>query len=76
MLNAIITLSFVMTDATTTTACIGWPAQGSVCTQISSLTIKSMGKTAGSNQYRSVQAVYNTTTGNVSDYDEIFQTVP
>jgi len=76
VLNAVVTLSFVMTDGTTTTACIAWPAQGSTCTQNSTLTIKSMGKTAGSNQYRSVQAVYSTTTGNVSDYDEIFQTVP
>lgn len=76
MNSAVITLSFVMTDGTTTTACIAWPAQGSACTQNSTLTIKSMGKTAGSNQYRSVQAVYSTTTGNVSDYDEIFQTVP
>ena len=77
MLSAIITLSFVMTDGTTTSACTVWPTQGSVCTQAAaSLTIKSMGKTVGSNQYRSVQAIYNTTTGNVSDYDEIAQTVP
>lgn len=73
MSNAIITLSFVMTDGTATSACIAWPAQWSVC---GGLTIKSMGKTSGSNQYRSVQAAYNTTTGNISDYDEINQTVP
>ena len=77
MLNAVITLSFVMTDGTTTTACTAWPTQGSVCTQAATgLTIQSMGKTINSNQYRSVQAIYNTTTGNVSDYDEIAQTVP
>ena len=77
MLNAVITLSFVMTDGTTTTACTVWPTQGSVCQQSATgLTIKSMGKTLGSNQYRSVQAIYNTATGNVSDYDEIAQTVP
>jgi len=75
--SAIITLSFVMTDGTTTSACTAWPAQGSTCTQAAAaLTIKSMGKTTGSNQYRSVQAIYNTTTGNISDYDEIAQTVP
>lgn len=72
MSNAIITLSFVI-DGTATSACIAWPAQWFVC---GGLTIKSMGKTIGSNQYRSVQATYNTTTGNISDYDEINQTVP
>jgi len=77
MSNATITLSFVMTDGTTTSACTVWPRQSSLCTQVAaSLTIESMGKTTGSNQYRSVQASYNITTGNVSSYDEIFQTVP
>jgi hypothetical protein len=77
MINAVITLSFKMTDGTTTSACTAWPDQGSVCTQAASgLTIQSMGKTTSSNQYRSVQAIYNTTTGNVSDYDEIAQAVP
>jgi hypothetical protein len=78
MSNATITLSFKMTpDGTTTSACTVWPQQASVCTQAAaSLTIESMGKTTGSNQYRSVQATYNTTTGNVSSYNEIFQTVP
>jgi len=77
MSSAVITISFVMTDSTTTSACTLWPAQGSVCTQASTgLTIRSMGKTTGSNQYSSVEAIYNTATGNVSDYDEISQTVP
>ncbi len=68
---------FIMSDGTTSSVCTVWPAQASPCVSSSgSLTIKSMGKTTGSNQYRSVQATYNTTTGNVSDYDEIFQTVP
>jgi len=67
---------FIMSDASTTSICIAYPAQVSSCTTPSSLTIKSMGKTTGSNQYRSVQATYNTSTGNVSDYDEIAQTVP
>jgi len=75
--DAGITLAFRMTDGTTTSPCTVYPAQASSCVQSAgSLTIKSMGKTTGSNQYRSVQATYNTTTGNVSDYDEIFQTVP
>lgn len=74
MLNATITLSFEMTDHTTTSECIVWPRQSSVCTH--ALTIQSMGKTTGSNQYRSVQATYNTASGNVSPYNEIFQTVP
>ncbi|MDD5356299.1 MAG: hypothetical protein PHY56_07175 [Candidatus Omnitrophica bacterium] len=77
MSSAIITLSFVMTDGNTTSACTAWPAQGAVCVQLATgLTIKSMGKTAGSNQYRSVQATYNITSGNISDYDEINQVVP
>jgi len=77
MVNTTITIRFCMTDGTTTNACTLLPAQPSVCTQpATSLTIKSMGKTAGSNQYRSVQAEYNITTGNVSDYDEIATTVP
>jgi len=77
MINAVITLSFEMTDDTTTTACTAWPAQGSVCAQeTAGLTITSMGKTAGSNQYRSVQATYNIDTGNISDYDEVSQVVP
>ncbi|MDD5252698.1 MAG: hypothetical protein PHW44_02185 [Candidatus Omnitrophica bacterium] len=75
--NANITLSFVMTGGITTTACTAWPSQGSVCIQSGTgLTIKSMGKTAGSNQYRSVQATYTIASGNVSDYGEISQTVP
>ncbi|MFA6129404.1 MAG: hypothetical protein WC731_00270 [Candidatus Omnitrophota bacterium] len=77
MINAVITLSFHMTDETTTTACTAWPEQGSVCTQAAAgLTITSMGKTAGSNQYRSIQATYNTANGNISDYDEVNQVVP
>lgn len=77
MAGTTITIRFRMTDGTITNACILLPAQPSACAQpAGELTIKSMGKTAGSNQYRSVQAVYNITTGNVSDYDEIAATVP
>lgn len=77
MSSATINLSFVMTDGNTTSACKAWPVQGSVCVQLASgLTIKSMGKTAGSGQYRSVQVVYNIASGNISDYDEINQVVP
>jgi hypothetical protein len=72
-----VTLGFRMTDGTSTAPCTIYPAQASTCVQSGGgLTIKSMGKTAGSNQYRSVQAIYNTTTGNVSVYNEINQTVP
>ena len=72
-----ITIRFRMTDGTVTNACTLLPSQPSVCVQLSGgLTVKSMGKTVGSNQYRSVQAAYNSSTANVSDYDEITQTVP
>jgi len=64
---------FIMSDGTTASACQVYPASSSCG---SSLNIKSMGKTAGSNQYRSVEATYNTILGNVTVYDEIFQTVP
>ena len=75
--GTIVYLGFIMSDGTTTPICTVLPAQASPCGSSSGiLTIKSMGKTTGSNQYRSVQAIYNTTTGNVSDYDEIAQTVP
>lgn len=77
--SANITLSFVMTGGITTTACTTWPRQTSVCAQTSEvgeLTINSTGRTSGSNQYRSVQATYTIASGNVSDYGEIFQTVP
>lgn len=77
MLKAVITLSFVMTDDSVTDACTVWPAQGSTCVQAASqLTIKSMGKVPGSSQYRSVEATYDTATGNISVYNEIAQTVP
>jgi len=67
-----ITISFRMTDGSTTSPCTIYPAQASTCVQSSgNLTIQSMGKTAGSNQWRSIQAMYDTTTGNVSDYYEI-----
>ncbi|MFH1281377.1 MAG: hypothetical protein ABIH91_01480 [Candidatus Omnitrophota bacterium] len=65
---------FIMSDASATSTCTVYPAPASSCS--GSLTIQSMGKTTGSNQYRSVQAAYNTATGNISDYDEIAQTVP
>ena len=61
---------FIMSDSSTTSNCNVFPGSSG------SLTIRSMGKTADSNQYRSVQAIYNTTTGNISNYNEISQTVP
>ncbi|MBU0548188.1 MAG: hypothetical protein KJ710_06865 [Candidatus Omnitrophica bacterium] len=72
-----ITLQFVMTDGSISSVCTAYPSPGSTCTTAAvALTIKSMGKTTGSNQYRSVEAAYNIATGNVSDYDEINQVVP
>ena len=77
MAGRTITLQFVMTDGSTSSVCTVYPTPGSVCTTTgSALTIKSMGKTVGSNQYRSVQATYNIASGQVSDYDEINQSVP
>lgn len=72
-----ITLQCVMTDGSTTSTCTVFPAQPSECiTPAGNLTIQSMGKTAGSGMYRTVQATYNTATGNISDYDEISAAVP
>lgn len=76
MFAAIITLQFVMTDSTTTSACTAYPRQGSVCTQNNTLAIKSMGKITGSNIYRTIQAIYDVVTGKVSSYSEINVTVP
>ncbi len=77
MLGRTITLQFVMTDGSITPECTVYPTPGATCASVGgNLTIKSMGKTMGSNQYRSVQAAYDTSIGNVSDYDEISQTVP
>lgn len=77
MSGRIITLQFIMTDGSASPVCTVYPSPGSTCTAGgSTLTIKSMGKTAGSNQYRTVEATYNITTGNISDYDEINQAVP
>jgi len=70
------TLQCVMTDATTTSVCTVYPPPASVCQTSSSLTIQSTGRTAGSGMYRTVQAAYNTSTGNVSDYEEITTAVP
>ena len=77
-----VTLAFRMTDHTYTTGCIVYPHQTSTCEQGScSLTIRSMGQIISldkdrADQYRSVQAIYNTTTGKISSYEEISQTVP
>lgn len=70
------TLQCVMTDASTTSICTVYPAPASTCQASSSLTIQSTGRTAGSGMYRTVQATYNTSTGNVSDYTEITAAVP
>jgi hypothetical protein len=67
---------FIMSDLTATPICTVYPRPASPCQSSGSLTIKSMGKVAGSNIYRSVQAVYDTASAKITDYDEIAQTVP
>ncbi|MFA6358229.1 MAG: hypothetical protein WCY09_06155 [Candidatus Omnitrophota bacterium] len=77
MIGATITISFVMTDGTTTSACVAYPVQGSVCTQpAGSLTINSMGKVSGSNIYRTVSATYNIAGNNIADWSGINAVVP
>ncbi len=76
MRNTIITLQFVMSDGTITSPCTVYPAQGSLCSQSQTLSIKSMGKTTRSGIYRTVQAVYNVSTGDVNSCSEINATVP
>ncbi len=77
MSGRIVTLSFIMSDATTTSVCTVYPAPPSVCTTGGgTLTITSMGKTAGSGLYHTVQATYTTATGNISNYTETTATVP
>lgn len=66
-------LSFIMTDGSTSSTCTVYPAQASPCVT-NDVTVRSMGKTANSTpeQYRTIKAVYNKITGNISDYDESF----
>jgi hypothetical protein len=76
MLGAAITLQFIMSDGSKSTACAAFPRPPSVCQQSISLVIKSMGKTSGSNIYRTMQAIYDTVTMKVTKYYEIANAVP
>lgn len=75
-----ITIGFIMSDGSATSDCVVlYPKPSSTCVTSSSangLDIKSMGKTTGSTQYRSVQAAYTTATAKITDYDEISTVVP
>lgn len=70
------TILFQFTDGSTAGSCIIYPKQNSTCSKSGNLTIKSMGKAAGSTAYRSIQATYNTATGHISRCTEINGTVP
>jgi len=75
--DAGITMSCRFTDSSSSSPCTIYPAQASTCTQSSgSLTITSMGKTTGSNLYKTIQATYNTSSGNISAYQETSNSVP
>lgn len=78
MAGRTITLQFVFSDGSTSGICTVYPAPVSVCSGGASatLTIQSTGRTAGSGMYRTVQATYNTSSGNISDYKEISTAVP
>jgi len=70
-------IRFIMSDSTTTDVCQAYPAPSQVCsTQGTTLTIRSMGRTAGSSLYKTVQATYTISTGNVSAYIEQYTSVP
>lgn len=75
-----ITIAFIMTDNSQTANCIVlFPTPSAVCNTslaLTGLTVKAMGTTTGSSQYRSVQADYTTATAKVTDYDEISTVVP
>lgn len=60
-----ITIQFLMTDGSSRTVRV-YPAS-----QQYNFTVKSTGKTAGSNIYRTVQADYNALAGNFTHYNEI-----
>jgi len=75
MQNTTITLQCVMTDGSTTAVCTVYPSPAQPCGS-GGLTIRSMGKTAGSDLYRSVEASYDTNTGKVTAFSQINATVP
>jgi hypothetical protein len=69
-----VTLQCVMTDGSSTTICTIFNAGSpptSTCTTSGALTINSTGRTQGTGLYRTMQATYNTSTGNVSALTEL-----
>jgi len=73
--NRTVYVQFRMNDGTTTSICTVYPPPASACGS-GNLTIKSMGKTAGSNIYRTLNAVYNTVSGTITSCTETNDTVP
>jgi len=70
-------LRFIMTDGSTTSTCTVAPPPASVCTTTgTSLSISCTGVTTGSNTYRTINATYNTTSGRITDLDEVSSVVP
>lgn len=65
MTGATISIQFFMTDGSSRSLVV-LPASTNY-----NFTVKSTGKTAGSNMFRTIQADYNTLTGKVFNYDEI-----
>lgn len=75
MTGATVTVNFVMKDGSTTGDVQVYPANSS--SSGGSYTILSTGKTTGSSIYRTIQAVYNSSTGKITGYGEIAtQVVP
>lgn len=72
MSGATITIQFLMTDSTLSAVFTVFPASSASY----SFGVKSMGKTANSNLYRTIQARYNPATGKIISYDEINQSLP
>jgi len=65
MIGTTISIQFVMTDGSGKGLAV-YPASSDY-----SFTVKSTGKTVGSNIYRSIQADYNALTGKITNYNEI-----
>jgi hypothetical protein len=66
MRGATISIQFMMTDGSTSRVLTVYPAS-----QNNSFTVKTTGKTTGSNIYRTTQADYNALTGKITNYYEI-----
>lgn len=70
MTGATVTVQFLMTDGSSKTVTV-YPASNN-----NNFTVKSMGRTTLSNNYRTIQAVYNPVTGRIIDHDEINAALP